>query len=365
MEHITQENLQAFKPDYPDYPIRVTEVASNVGVDSAHAEPDYDWGLQRWNRESAIGFSEDELDIIKLVYSVAKDNKRYDNDPFLHPNHGGNTASHPMFMGIKYDHLKREAGFGPDQFDAQSPETLWMAKLSQKVHGMMAIHDVGELVDVSFGEQLATGASKKEPDEEALVAPFQFKLAAYALSQNDPDIYRTTMNEMKERALKAKQHYFEEAQAGKITGDEFVDAFGKVIGEEIAQAEAKMGEQSIEPAYKEAIQSLHALFEEAEQGNTFAAKVFYMIDKLEGCTHYARYISEGAKFSGANMDAADEEEAMLNRVFGDGQTASFHLAHSSKLVDAQKEVERLVAVTESQRPKFKLLQEELAAPPST
>lgn len=345
MKKITQENLHEFKPEYGEYFERIEEFAEIVGVDTPENARRYGKGLREWNRTSAIGFTDAELDIIELVHSVAKDNRRYDNDPFIHPDHGGNTAEHPIFMGVAFDKFKKEAGFGPENFDPDSLETLKVARISQKLHGMAAVHDMGEMVDISYGEMMATGASRKEPDEEALVAPFQFKLAAYALSTGQEELFHETMRELKAEALEAKQELFAKAMAGDLSGDEFVTAFGKVIGKQIAKAESKFTKSDITPEYREAMDNLEHLFEQAETWQGIEGRMFATLDKFEGSAHYARYAGRGAKEYGTTTGESDPERQLMNRMFGEkpGDSMSYSLMNSPGYVDQVKYTVKTVA----------------------
>lgn len=345
MKKITQENLHEFKPEYGEYFERIEAFAKIVGVDTPESERRYDKGLREWNRTSAIGFTDAELDIIELVHSVAKENRRYDNDPFIHPDHGGDTAEHPIFMGVAFDKFKKDAGFGPDNFDPDSPETLKAARISQKLHGMAAVHDMGEVVDISYGEMMATGASRKEPDEEALVAPFQLKLAAYALSTGQEKLFAETMRALKAEALEAKQELFAKAVAGELSGDEFVTAFGKVIGRQIAKAESKISKDQIAPEYHEAMDNLEHLFEQAETWQGIEGRMFATLDKFEGSAHYARYAGRGAKEYGDAAHETDPESKLLSRMFGEktGDSMSYSLMNSSGYVDQIKYTVKTVA----------------------
>lgn len=345
MKKITLDNLAEFAPQYGDYLPRIDAFAALVGVDTPDEHRNYRAGLREWNRTSAIGFTDAELDVIELIHSVAKENQRYDNDPFIAPEHGGNTAEHPIFIGLALDHLKKQAGFGPENFDSSSEETLKLAKLSQRLHGMVAIHDAGELVDISYGEQHASGASRKEPDEEALVAPFQFKLAAYAISIDKPELFRDTIRALKANALKAKQELFQQAVDGKITGDEFVEQFGKVIGEGIAKAESAFTESDMLPDYRAAAENLQGLFEACEHGHGLEGAIFMTLDKFEGSAHYARYAGRAAKEYGLNTSEADAERKLLNRMFGKktGESMSYTLMNSAGWVDQLQYTMKTVA----------------------
>lgn len=343
MKKITQENLAQFAPTYEgSYDERIQHFAQRIGVESKPVERDYGWGIFNWNENSAIGLSWEEVSLINLVYSVAKNNNRYDNDAFIDSKHGGNTAEHPVFIGVALDACRDSAGFGPKDFDATSPQHLQAAQLIQRTHAIAAVHDFGELVDVSYGEMHETGASRKEPDEEELVVPFQMKMAAYALSVGQPELYVDTITDLKTQALAAKQKYYQEAVDGKITGDEFIDKFGKALGALIEGAEHKIREDLISPAYLKAIETLQELNEAAEHASTIPGVLFSMLDRTEGNLHYARYAGRAAREYGENTPETDPQQRMLNRLLDSGRSMSYNLADSKSVIDqmnfAQKNI---------------------------
>jgi len=332
MQKISQETLKKFRPDYKPYAERLNDFVGEVGVESRLSIRDYESAVRKWNAESAIGFSEEEVKILSLIYKCDEQNNRFDNDTFVHTSKGGNTAEHPMFMGLAFDHFKDVAGFGGDNFDPASPESLKVAQLSQQVHAMIAVHDVGEVVDVSFAEQIKTGASKKEPQEEELVGPFKFKLAAYAIATNQPELYEQTIRDLKVSALEAKREYFQQAMDGKITGDEFIDAFGRVIGQKIAEAEAKIDTSAMPAKFGKAAVALTHMFEEAESGKSMPAKLLAIIDKYEGGAHYAYFAGKTTKDFAADTSETDPEKRMFTRLFGMGDSASYALANSATVL---------------------------------
>lgn len=352
MKTITQGNLKDFKPDYGDYKTRVEEFARIVGVESDTAEQDFDTALDDWDRSSAIGLTDAERDVVRLYFSVAMHNRRCDSDRYVHPEHGGNTAEHPIFMGLAFDECMRKAGFGPDTFDPESPQSLQAARLAQRVHAMSIVHDAGELVDISFSEQQQVGASRKEPDEEALVGPFQFKLAAYALSVGKPELYVDGMKRLKENALAAKEKYYAMALRGEITGDEFVTEFGKVVGENIDEGEKHIDENAISPEYRKAMDTLTELFLSAEEKRGISGVLLGLLDRYQGFAHYSRYAGKAAKDYGLSTDVEDAEERMFNRLFGDGRAMSFTLADSATVIGEINFAQRYIA------PAFAALEEE-------
>lgn len=350
MKKITQENLAEFRPTYAagSYEERLEDFVEKVGVESGLPQRAYEEALRDWNVKSGIGFTEEEVKMLGLIYKNDEGNNRFDNDTFLHTSKGGNTAEHPMFMGLAFDSFKDAAGFTPDRFDPESPDTLRLAQLSQETHAMIAVHDVGEVIDVSFAEQVKTGASKKEPEEEALVAPFKFKMAAYALSIGQPELYEEAVRDLKESALAAKREYYQQAIDGKISGDEFVDSFGKVIGQKIAEAEARIDESGIAPAYAAAAAELTTHFENAEAYQGMAGAMLAIIDKYEGGYHYAHFAGKAAKDQGAIAAATsdmDAEQRMFSRIFGNGESASYSLANSGNMLSQMAYSQKLLVQT--------------------
>lgn len=325
MKEITQENLAEFAPDYTDYETRLGRYVKTIGLESQNGNKPYGAAVRKLNEGSAIGFSEEEMKVLELIYKVDERNERFDNDTHIAKGNGGNTAEHPIFMGLAFDSFKDKAGFGPDNFDANSEETLKVAKISQKVHGMIAVHDVGEIVDISLGEQLKAGASYKEPAEEALVAPFKFKLAAYALSSGDTDFYENTIRGIKDGAKTEKERLFQEAVAGNITGDEFVAGVGHFIGAKVAEAEAKMEGKEASPAYAAARDTLTTLFNEAEHGNSLEANLLHLTDRFEGSFHYAHFAGLPGKHTPQNENPAD----LLSNLFKGDDVVAYDLAKSS------------------------------------
>lgn len=331
MESISQDTLARAKPDYPDYATRLASYIDLIGLENPAPDKPYGEALRRWNRESAIGFSEQELQVLELIYRVDEANARFDNDTHIKPGDGGNTAEHPIFTGLAFDSFRDKAGFTPDAFDPDAPETLHLANIARKTHAMIAVHDVGEIVDISYGEQLKTGASTKEPEEEALVGPFKFKLAAYALSTGQPELYENTIRDMKEDALKAKQKLFQQAMDGKITGDEFVAGVGKVIGAGVAAAEAQMGGQDTAPEYAEAARTLSDLFLEGERGNSLEAHLLHLSDKFEGSFHYSAFAGRPGQQPLDAIASRSPERRMLHRLFDPARSVSYNLAKSATI----------------------------------
>lgn len=329
MKEITQENLASSRPSYRNYSDRLDTYIHHIGLESKNEEKPYGSAIRQWNKESAIGFSEEEMQILELIYKVDERNRRFDNDTHIQPGHGGNTAEHPIFMGLAFDQFKDKAGLGVEYFDLESPDALKLAQLSQKVHGLAAVHDIGEIIDISFGEQLKAGASYKEPEEEALVGPFKFKVAAYALSVGKPELYERVIGNIKDAAETAKKELFEQAVAGDITGDEFVAGVGKVIGARVAEAEKLMEGTTVAPAYGAARDSLSTLFDEAEHGESIEAHLLHLADRFEGSFHYVAFAGKAGEAVANGRADSDPEQKMMDRLFGDGGSASYNLARSS------------------------------------
>lgn len=345
MKNITQENLHEFRPSYKEYSERLENFVADIGVESPKEVKDYEQALRKWNDKSAIGFSQEDIQILALIYKCDEQNARFDNDTFVHTSKGGNTAEHPMFMGLAFDSFKNAAGFTPESFDEHSPETLELAKLSQRVHAMIAVHDVGEVVDVSFAEQIKTGASKKEPQEEELVAPFKFKLASYAISSGQPELYEETIRDLKESALEAKRELYQDAMDGKITGDEFVDGFGKVIGTKIAEAEAHINSDDVRPELAESAANLSHIFEDGEAYKGMAGSMLAIIDKFEGGAHYAFFAGKQAHDIGAESQETDPEKRMFSRLFGNGESASYAMSNSQTMLSQMKYSQKMLVPT--------------------
>lgn len=328
MKEITQENLAEFAPDYGDYDTRLNRYIKNVGLESQNLTKPYGSAVRKLNEGSAIGFSEEEMKVLELIYKVDERNERFDNDTHIAKGNGGNTAEHPIFMSLGFDSFKDKAGFGPDSFDANSPETLKVAKLSQKVHGMIAVHDVGEIVDISLGEQLKTGASYKEPEEEALVGPFKFKLAAFALSEGKPELYEDTIRAIKDGAKDAKEELFQQAMRGEITGDEFVAGVGHFIGAKVAETEEKMKGNKTSPAFSAAADTLSNLFLEAEHGNSIESHLLHLTDQFEGGFHYLAFAGKEGKLT---EEKSNDPASLMSNMFKGEDAVSYHLAKSSSV----------------------------------
>ena len=329
METITPDTLHLFRPTYPEYHRRRIKTAENVGVESAEDLKDFRAEIERWNAESAIGFRKQETNILALILSEEEGNRRFDNNRFIDPDFGGNTAEHPIFIGHKNDAVRDAAGFAPHMF-REDAKTLASAKLSQMLHARAAVHDIGELIDISFTEQQITKASSKEPPEEALVGPFKIRLAAYAISQRDPMLYIHTMYDARKRIQAKKKELFEQARDGQITGDAFVAGVGSEIKTILDSTASRLGlekgmQDTMRPEYREAAASLTTLFDASQDLNGFEGAMFNLMDKIEGDAHYRHFIGRPS----APLPAS---AGVLERLFNGGRAVNYHLASSDQVI---------------------------------
>ncbi len=339
MEIITQDNLTAFRPEYDEYTRRRIKTAGQIGVESTEDLKTYREEFRNWNRESKIGFSAQEENILALILLEEQGNRRFNSNKFIDEDFGGNTAEHPIFMGHKIDYLRDNAGFGPGTFDGANPRTLEAARLSQKLHAMSAVHDIGELMDIAYSEQKLIGATKKEPDEEKLVGPFKLTLAAYAISSGDPMFYVRTMHEARQRINERKKEIFNETLERqkdpevdkKESGNACIDAIGKeiqiIIDDTLVTIENAKGplHSQLRPEYREALAGLTGVFEEAQAMNGFSGAMFNLIDKYEGDSHYRHFI-------GKSRHPYAEDSNMVDRAFNGGRSLSYALASSDQVL---------------------------------
>lgn len=352
MQHITTENLESFRPSYPEYHRRRIATAENVGVESIEDLKNFRAEVERWNRESAIGFSKAETNIISLILSEDEGNQRFDMNDFIDPDRGGNTAEHPIFIGHKIDAVRDAAGYGAHEF-ADNARSLAAAKLSQVLHSRAALHDTGELIDISYTEQKQTGASSKEPPEEALVGPFKVMLAAYAISVGDPNLYIRKMHEARERIREKKRALYQEAIAGRITGDAFVAGVGHEIKAIVDDVTAKLADDKgeltshLRPNYREAMESLTTLFHESQDLSGFQGAMFNLMDKIEGDAHFRHFI-------GRPPEPHAPDASLMTRMFNGGRAVNFHLASSDQVISsityAQKTIPAALAEADKLAP---------------
>lgn len=352
MRTITTETLPEFRPTYDEYERRRLATAKHIGVESEEDLKDYRSQIEQWNTHSAIGFDKAETNIIALILSEEEANIRFNNNVFMHRDYGGNTAEHPLFMGHKIDALRDNAGFGPARF-LKDYRTLPAARLCQSLHALTAMHDIGELIDISFSEQKIVNASFKEPPEEALVGPFKLQLAAYAISQRDPMLYIHTMYEARKRIREVKQSLFEQAKAGTITGDAFVTGVGHEIRSIIDDTTAKLEQgrgpltAQLRPEYSTALSTLVGIFNHSQSLTGFEGAMFNLIDKYEGDSHFRHFI-------GRPKSEHSHTTPIMERMFNNGTHLSYHMASSAQVVNsvqyAQKAIPAVFAEAEALPP---------------
>ena len=238
-------NAAFFKTSYPDYTQRINRALPEIGVETdIGVLRDYKRILEEYVRESALGLSKEETNIIALVYADEQHNKRFDNNPFIHPDFGGNTAEHPIFTGYAVDAVREEAGYRFKEEKLDDPEYLSAAKFVQEAHLKTFLHDTPELVDISLSEQLATGANYKEYKQEKYIPAFKFQLAAYAISKGEPEYYIHTLSAMRRAAQEEKKRLYALAVKGDISGDQFVDGLGEFIGKQMNVIKRKVKKES-------------------------------------------------------------------------------------------------------------------------
>lgn len=334
MKPITTETLATFRPTYPEYERRRLATADKIGVESLEDLKNYREHIEKWNEESAIGFEKAEMNVTSLILSEEEANIRFNKNSFIHPGFGGNTAEHPLFIGHKIDSIRDAAGFGPGSF-LKHPHTLEAARIAQALHSRAAMHDIGELIDISHTEAKITGATCKEPPEEALVGPFKILLASYAISTRQPMLYIHTMYEARKRIQAAKADFFEEARSGAITGDAFVAKVGReiaaIIDETTHKLEAGHGplQQQLRPEYREANASLTEIFEQSQSFTGFEGALFNFMDKYEGDSHYRHFI-------GRPKTEHQPHTPIMERMFNNGNMLSYHMASSAQVISSLK-----------------------------
>ena len=359
MRAITATTLNEFRPDYGPVRPRRAEVVKEIGVLSPRKLKNFMSQIERWNRESAVGWSAAEAEILALVIGEEEQNPRFGGNAFIRREHGGNGGEHPVFIGLQVDAARDAAGYGPEAFNPANPETLYAAQLSQRLHTMVALHDVGELVDISLSDVQALSGKKKEPDEEAWVGPFKLKLAAYALAQGNPKLYTRTLDAARQRIETLKPRLFAiaanlngevideaaepelvtvlKAQLGKryqpgqpvrLTSDEFVDAVGKAIGIILTEAQTSLhiDDAALGTVYGPACHSLSNVFDSTQQfkGN-FEGELFTLFDKLEGDAHFRH-------FAGHMPEAPTRRTPLTERLFQKGEALSLQAGSSLQIL---------------------------------
>ncbi len=333
MQEITAQNVQDFAPTYHGYAHRRATTASMLGVESAVDLKDFRGPVEKINAESGIGLSTEEKNIIALMLTEEEANVRFNANKYIHPHFGGNTGEHPIFISHKVDAMRDAAGYGPTHFaDLDPAHQLASARFFQRQHMKSLVHDAGELIDIAYSEQKATGASYKEPEEEALVGPFKISLAAYAINEHTPALYVSTMHEARERIKLVKQELYDKAIAGEITGDAFVAGVGKEIGRIVEETTQRLTggkeklDEALAPRYADAAKGLIEIFDSTQvKGGPVEQKIFDMFDKIEGDAHFRHFV-------GRMPAKPTEETALMERMFGGGKALSYHLASSSDVI---------------------------------
>lgn len=364
MREITLENLEEFKPKDAEYKKRRDATAARIGVLSQEDLKPFREEVLRWEQDSRIGLERTETNILALLLAEESQNTRFAENKFIAREHGGNGAEHPIFIGHKIDAVREAAGFGHKNFRIDE-QHLAAARLSQKLHAMGALHDTGEIADISLSEFVKLGkGKKKEPDEEALVAPFKIRMAAHAICIGNPREYIEVINRLKKEIDAAKSTLFEEAMAKKERGEEgvsdwYVDSLGAVMGEAIRRFEAEYQletffqhpfandkQKPLKEKYAPAVNSLLALFEQSQklkpdQGELlddegklrmFESKMMNLFDKLEGDAHFRHFI-------GMPLDEhAAKSRKLVDRLFNVGdhgdQTITFMMAGSPQVLSS-------------------------------
>lgn len=334
MHAITADNLKQFYPTYSGYAHRRAETASMIGVESSVDLKDFRASIHDLNEKSGLGLTEQEANIVALMLTEEEANIRFNGNKFIHPNLGGNTGEHPIFLSHKIDMIRDNAGYGPSRFSDLDPKLqLSAAQFYQRQHIKSLLHDGGELIDIAYSEQKATGASFKEPEEEALVGPFKIELAAFAISARKPALYVSKMHIARERIKKVKQELYDQAMRGEITGDEFVIGVGHEIGRIIGEIKGDLAAEhnnlrdAMRPEYRNAATSLTQVFESTQTKGDVHQAIFDMFDKLEGDAHFRHFI-------GRNVVAPDAHTPLMERAFNGGKALSYHLASSKDVIDA-------------------------------
>lgn len=347
MQNITAQNIREFYPNYLGYAARRDRVTDAIGVESTVDFKDFRAPIQMLNRESGLGLSEAEENILALQLSEEEANIRFNGNKFIHPQLGGNTGEHPIFLSLKIDATRDAAGFGPSHFSDLDPaHQQAAARLFQRLHVQSQLHDSGELIDIAFSEQKELHATYKEPAEEEEVGPFKIKLAAYAISIRQPRVYVSAMHLARERIKERKAELFSEAKAAldalpadaseaqrQVIGNGFVAAVGKEIGtimyEITDQMAQKYGDinQAMRPEYRDAAQTLTTMFQSTQKKGRVEQALFDLFDKLEGDAHFRHFIGRGPSAPSATTSLTD-------RLFNDGKAMSYHLASSKDVMSA-------------------------------
>jgi hypothetical protein len=379
VKEITADNLEQFIPNGEDPSSRTDRAAKAIGVTSKKKLKNFQGAIEEWNRDSAVGFSDEELDIISLILISEENNVRFSGLRFLDPKLGGNTAEHPIFIGHKIDLIRNNAGFGANAYRGEglrNKENLVAARIAQYLHIYAALHDMGEIVDISYTEQTQIGASKKEPEEEKLIGGFKIRLAAYALSVEDPSIYstsikkiKTAVDEAKQRLIKAAEEKIasEQKRLGrpleddekKIIGNQCIDDIGKAIAGAMADVECELQmpplEEMDDEELKKAAQTLIEYFDQSQMAPAeikdpkyrFLAALFNAMDKTEGTAHFRHFLGKPQ-----NGHPHPEDAALLERMFNNGGALSLNMATNPgdvilNILYAQKAIPPLFAAVDA------------------
>lgn len=373
MRPITPETLPEFEPSYAEFQRRINQMADRIGVESGRKVKDYRAAVQEWFRDSAVGLTGPEIEILTAMLAEEASNKRFSGNKWLAKGRGGDTAEHPVFIGLQIDKLRDLAGFGPGHWHKLSPEMkVEVAKLCQALHVRAPLHDGGELVDIAADIARDLKATKKEPDEEALVGPFKIVLAAQSILHEDPGHYTSAIRAARKRVQAEEQRLQQAAREGKISGDEYINGVGRkiaeVIGEQtqellrelditpppatghpmtdltaaIAQVRARMPEE-----YRQAVTHLTQAFEGTQQIKGYTEWMFHLLDKLEGDAHFRHFAGMPSTPLPANASLRERlfpNNEHLHYSLAAGSEIEFALRYSQKaIVNTLKEAESLPA----------------------
>ena len=331
---ITAETIDQFAPTYVDYETRRTTAVEQIGVESPKSDKDFRQAIMLWNEQSKIGWTTAEQEMLALIYAEEAANGRFHGNIFMRAEFGGNTAEHPIFAGMKIDAQRDASGYGPSDFaKLDMQHKLASTKLCQEQHAMIAVHDIGELVDITVDEARDTGALKKEPPEEKLVGPFKIRLAAYALSTGNPSLYGAILQVARERIKIKKAELLADARARKISGDDFVLGVGQEIGRIMNEVQDSLAhehgqlEDAFTPEIAAAEKDMSNLFKKTQEEEGFDCTLHTLFDKMEGDAHFRHFI-------GRMKTAPTKDTPLHTRLFQNGEALSFHLASSQRAISA-------------------------------
>lgn len=307
-------------------------VTSNLTAE----QKNYPAALALRNDESSIGLSQKEMDILSLIYPSEVGNKRFQGSTYIHEGLGGDTAEHPLFAGHALDFVAGQVECKTDQ------DKQWLKDIISELHKRILVHDFGELIDISYTEQFKTGASYKEPAEEALVGPFKIRLAAKALAAGDADIYTKNIEHAQKELAKFKNDEFLKAEqeweaAGKpddpTIGNAFVDKVGKETARILGDIDKAVEDKALDNnEYDAACKSLLALLErtdkeKSKESMTFHGAAEMWLDKWETASHLCEML--GKDFVDNKVK---EPETLMQRLFNEGRVTSPHVRDANSII---------------------------------